>query len=111
MTPEEKDDFKKKIEESLEKTKQDVERFKKLAKPVSPDNAIGRITRMDAIQSKSIHEASLRNAENKLRALEIACDKIDTPDFGICTVCGKNIQTGRLLFMPESTVCVTCASR
>ncbi len=110
MTPEEKTELKAKIDETLEATKTEIIRLRELSKPVSPDNAIGRITRMDAIQSKSMSEAALRKAEEKVVKLEIALSKIEEPHFGTCARCGNQIQTGRLLFMPESTQCVTCAA-
>ncbi len=111
MTPEERAAIKDEIIKTIESTKIEIERLKELSKPVSPDNAIGRITRMDAIQSKSISEANLRSTENKLTALTIALEKSEEPDFGMCLGCGATIQTGRLLFLPESTLCITCASK
>jgi len=111
MTPEERKKIKEEIIRTIESTKIEIERLKELSKPVSPDNAIGRITRMDAIQSKSISEASLRSAENKLTALTIALEKTDEETFGMCVRCGANIQTRRLLFLPESSLCINCACK
>ncbi len=111
MTPEEREKIKNEIVKTIESTTEEIERLKELSKPVPPDNAIGRITRMDAIQSKSISEANLHSAENKLTALNIALGNSDKPDFGMCRICGNQIQTGRLLFLPESSVCVKCADR
>jgi len=110
MTPEERKTIKNEIVKTIESTKEEILRLKELSKPVSPDNAIGRITRMDAIQSKSISAAALLSAENKLTALSVALEKSDEPDFGMCLKCGVNIQTGRLLFLPESTLCINCAA-
>ena len=111
MEEQEKIKLKKKIHETIEATKKEIGRLRILSKPVSPDNAIGRITRMDAIQSKSMSEASLRKAEAKLVKLQEAQAKIDEENFGTCMSCGNQIQTGRLLFMPESTLCVNCAGK
>jgi DnaK suppressor protein len=41
--------------------------------------------------------------------LERALDRIDNDNFGICTECGEDIAAGRLLIMPEATLCVDCA--
>jgi len=111
VTPEERAALKAKIADTIEVTKNEIVRLKELSKPVSPDNAIGRITRMDAIQSKSMSEASLRKAEDKLVKLEAALEKINDAHFGTCIRCGNAIQTGRLLFMPESTLCIVCAGK
>ena len=56
----------------------------KITKPISPENSIGRVSRMDAINNKSVVEAALRNAEKKLKGLKIILSKIQNDDFGIC---------------------------
>lgn len=111
MTPEDK----KKIIEKLlkEKTKlvAKIADLEELTKPISPDCAIGRVSRMDAINNKSVNEAVLRSAETKLRNIEISLEKSEEPDFGKCRQCGYDIPVGRLIVMPGSTRCVGCASR
>ncbi|MGB1318070.1 MAG: TraR/DksA family transcriptional regulator, partial [Flavobacteriales bacterium] len=69
----------------------------------------GRISRMDAINNKSINDAALRQARNKLDKLQLAHQKCDDPAFGICIKCKGPIPMGRLTLMPESLRCVRCA--
>lgn len=102
-------DISKKIEEEISKTEKLIADYKEMSKPVSPENAIGRISRMDAINNKSITESALRQAEQKLSKLKQAKDKIGTKDFGICVKCKSPIPVGRILLMPESSKCVNCA--
>lgn len=64
---------------------------------------------MDAIGNKSVNDASLRNAQKRLAQLKYALNNIDRPDFGICLECDKEIPLGRIMVMPESTLCVDCA--
>ncbi|MEN8142924.1 MAG: TraR/DksA C4-type zinc finger protein, partial [Thermodesulfobacteriota bacterium] len=78
--------------------------------PVEPDNAIGRISRMDAISSRKISEAKLSDAKSRLVLLEHAQAKIDQPDFGICISCGDPISLARLKLLPEARACVDCAT-
>jgi len=111
MTPEEKSNLKEKLAKEIETLKKDIPGFEKLIKPIPPDNAIGRLTRMEAIQSKSIHEANLRSARQKLSRLERALTNIDDPAFGICSLCDQPIPIGRMMLMPETTTCVKCADR
>ncbi|MDM8514626.1 TraR/DksA C4-type zinc finger protein [Desulfobacterales bacterium HSG16] len=99
------------IRQKIKSLKKDVESFKKLTEPVSPDNAIGRITRMEAINSKSINEAALNKAKYTLSKLEEALPKINDPDFGLCTECEEPIPFARLMIMPETGFCVKCAER
>ncbi|MEP5612089.1 MAG: TraR/DksA C4-type zinc finger protein [Cyclobacteriaceae bacterium] len=97
------------IEKEILKTEQIILEYKDLSKPVSLDNAIGRISRMDAINNKSITESALRQAEEKLTKLHQALGKVGTKDFGICIKCKQPIPLGRILLMPESLRCVNCA--
>ncbi len=103
------DEIKQKIEEEISKTEILIADYREQSKPVSLDNSIGRISRMDAINNKSITEAALRQAENKLSKLHQAMDNIGKPDFGKCISCKQPIPVGRILLMPESNKCVNCA--
>lgn len=80
-----------------------------MTKPIAPENAIGRVSRMDAINNKSVNEAALRQAKNKLKGLKNALMDIDKESFGKCIRCGKPIPAGRLLLVPESRRCVHCS--
>jgi len=51
------------FKKDLENTLQSIGAFKEMSQPVSPENAIGRISRMDAIQNKSVVESALCKAE------------------------------------------------
>ncbi len=101
--------LKKKIEQELSSTNRDIQQLEELTKPIAPDCAIGRITRMDAINNKSVAEANLRMLRKKLTNLQLAITKIDDDDFGRCSSCGQNINEKRLMFLPESTYCIRCA--
>ncbi len=106
----ESDDIKQIIEEEIVKTRKLIEEYRELTKPIAPDVAIGRLTRMDAINNKSVNDASLRQAENKLKNLEMVLSKHGTPDFGKCMKCKTQIPVQRILFRPESLLCVNCAT-
>jgi DnaK suppressor protein len=96
------------MEAQLKKLALDIKEYTELTKPISPENAIGRISRMDAINNKSVNEAALRNSKNKQQRLKRALSEIDTPSFGLCRQCGEIIEVPKLLVMPESVRCVTC---
>ncbi|TAK44844.1 MAG: TraR/DksA family transcriptional regulator [Saprospiraceae bacterium] len=80
-----------------------------MAKPVEPDNAIGRVSRMDAIVNSNVAGAALREAERKLDNLQTMLKKVDDVDFGICSRCKHPIPFKRLMLMPQSSLCVNCA--
>jgi len=101
--------IKARILEELDNTKVLVAKYRELTKPIAPENAIGRISRMDAINNKSVNEAALRKAELKLNNLKVALSKIDDDNFGICIRCKNEIPFGRILLMPQAISCVNCA--
>jgi DnaK suppressor protein len=105
-----KGEFKQTILEEIKKTKKLITEYKEMTEPVAPDDAIGRISRMDAINNKSVTEASLRQAEQKLRNLQRVLSRIGSSDFGKCIKCGKAIPEARILYRPESLRCVDCAT-
>ena len=47
----------------------------------------------------------------RLEQLELALARIDQPDFGTCVMCRQPIAPARLAYLPDSTLCVQCASR
>ncbi len=100
---------KKTILDEISKTEKSILDYKELTKPIAPNNAIGRVSRMDAINNRSINEASLRQAEIKLNSLKIVLSKINDNDFGVCLKCKQTIPLGRILIRPESLFCVNCA--
>ncbi len=97
------------IHEKIEETKGEIEHLKELTKPIAPDNAIGRLSRMDAINNKTINDAALRKQKKRLKKLERALDKLKEGKHGNCRKCGDPIPFGRLKFMPWTTKCVKCA--
>ena len=111
MNEQEKALLRQKIEENIVLTQQKVRDLEEASKPISPENSIGRVSRMDAINNKSVSEAALRSARQKLEKLKIALNKIDREGFGICSFCKQAIATPRLMFMPESSRCIRCADR
>lgn len=102
---------KKAIEDKIVELKELIENLKEATKPMGLDNSVGRLSRMDYINNKTIDEASLRKAENSLIALERWLSIYGTEKFGKCTRCGEDINVNRLLLMPESSRCIRCAGR
>lgn len=104
-----KSEIKSKIETEIKLTIAKISEYEELTRPVEPENAIGRISRMDAIHNKSVIEAALRKSKEKHEKLKFALSKIDEDDFGICIKCHKPIPLGRILIIPQSRTCVNCS--
>ncbi|MCY1635913.1 TraR/DksA family transcriptional regulator [Marinifilum sp. D737] len=111
MIQDKKDHIENQIKEKIEKLEVEIVTLKDLTQPISPDSAIGRVSRMDAINNKSVNEAALRKKQVQLIALKETVKNLDDPNFGKCIKCGTEIPIGRIMIMPESKKCVRCASR
>lgn len=111
MKSEQRKQIEKQINLEIEETRRNIDSLSELAQPIAPDNAIGRLSRMDAIGTRSINEASLYRAKIKLEQLKSVLADLDDPDFGICIECDETIPMGRIMLMPESRLCVRCAGK
>jgi len=96
------------IAKELAETTIHVKKLKLLTQPIVPDCAVGRVSRMDAINNKAINEAALQQAKQKLASLKIAVKNIDNPNFGICARCKNPIPIGRIMLLPHSPFCARC---
>lgn len=86
-----------------------IQELEHRARPVSPDNAIGRLGRMEAIGERGVHQTALAAARQRLHELNQALARIDADEeFGTCERCGEPIPLARLMLMPESRYCVKC---
>jgi DnaK suppressor protein len=82
MIPNEKLNIENQIIEKIEKLETEIITLKDLTQPISPDSAIGRVSRMDAINNKSVNEAALRKKQTQLIALKKTVKNLDDPNFG-----------------------------
>ena len=97
------------IEEKIKDLVLEIDELRQIAKPIEPENAIGRISRMDAINNKSINDRMLRNSLQKLKNLKTGLIRLENIDFGICIQCRREININRLLLIPETLKCVRCS--
>jgi DnaK suppressor protein len=109
MNKKEKKELESIIRDKIERSERKLIGYREMAAPVSPENSIGRVSRMDAINNKSVAESALREEEEKLRGLKYMLQHIDREDFGKCSLCGMEIPIPRILLMPHSPYCVKCA--
>lgn len=71
---------------------------------------LGRLSRMDAMQSQQIALETKRRNQRRLAAIDGALRRLETGDFGYCFVCDEEIAVERLAFDPTLTRCIKCAS-
>jgi DnaK suppressor protein len=78
------------------------------AKPVSLDEPIGRISRMDAIAQQSMRSAQRRAEQGRLAQARSALHRITQGDYGECMDCGEEVGFARLEARPETPFCLAC---
>jgi DnaK suppressor protein len=111
MTNEERRQLVEIIHSEIEKLQAKARTLKDFTGPISPDDAIGRISRMDAINNKSVFDASLRNIETRLEQLSQIKQIVQNQDYGICIQCHQSIPFERLKLRPEIRLCANCLRR
>lgn len=74
-------------------------------------NRVGRLSRMDALQTQAIAQATQAQHRAQLEKIYDALKAIETGDYGYCEECGKSIPFERLSVKPESTCCVKCQEK
>jgi DnaK suppressor protein len=80
--------------------------------PVEVDQTrVGRLSRMDALQSQAMAAAVERRREAELARIGAALERIEQGDYGECVSCGEAIAPKRLELDPATPVCVRCAAR
>ena len=109
LSPDEKDKIRVAIERKARDLDERIEEYRELTKPIPPNDAIGRVSRMDAINNRSVNEAALRQLEKELDQLDKAMTRMRDEKYGKCMACGEDIPLGRLMLMPGATRCVRCA--
>jgi DnaK suppressor protein len=79
------------------------------SQPVELDqSAVGRVSRIDAIQQQQMADAQKRRNELRLKQVAVALRGFDDDSYGDCKVCGDPIGYRRLKARPESPACVGC---
>lgn len=108
LSKQQKTKIKDKVVEDIKKLQTKIEELKEFTKPIEPENAIGRLSRMDAINNKSVQEAALRKNKERLQLLEKILPEIEAENYGTCRGCGDAIPIERLMIRPEVLMCVGC---
>ena len=79
------------------------------AKPVGLDQAaVGRLSRVDALQQQAMAQANRQQVQVRLRRCEAALEAIERDEYGRCRRCEEPIAIARLEAMPEAPFCLEC---
>jgi len=106
-----KKELERKIHDKIEEIEKSLPTLKASAQPVSLDEPIGRLSRMDAIGAQAVNKRVYKANLEKLSQLRRALTEINNEDFGLCAECEEPIHFKRILAVPESPYCINCASK
>jgi DnaK suppressor protein len=95
--------------EELERLEQEEENAGADVAPISPDKAIGRLSRLDSMQIQEMAKDAQRRREKRIQDLKRALDRMDSGVYGTCEKCSEWIPPERLKAQPEALTCGTCA--
>ncbi|MGQ9598113.1 MAG: TraR/DksA family transcriptional regulator [Anaerolineae bacterium] len=101
-------DLKERLLQELEETLAEIAR---LEKRLEGKGDYGLGTGDPSIYEWEMCLALKQRAENKARSLQIALRKAEQGDYGICEVCGQQIDPARLAILPETKRCIQCAQK
>lgn len=71
--------------------------------------AVGRLSRMDAMQNQSMSKANHVRRQTERTRLMAALERLEEGEYGYCEDCGEVIARGRLELDPAATRCIDCA--
>jgi len=69
---------------------------------------VGRLSRMDALQSQAMNKAIAARRQLSLKRVEAALTRLHEDEFGYCLKCGDEIDNKRLEFDPTTLYCLPC---
>ncbi len=102
-------EFKILIEDKLKELRKEDELGKVSQQTVELDQqSVGRLSRMDALQSQAMAQAQKRRRNAMQVVLQAALKRIDEGEFGFCDDCGDEIGQSRLMANPIITKCISC---
>ena len=78
-------------------------------KPIAPDVAIGRLSRLDSMQMQQMALDAKRRLNTELQNLKNALGRIDKETYGNCGLCRKEIAEARLEAQLDAVLCINCA--
>lgn len=110
LTPAQLSELKEELERQFEKLERSMRVTAEAAAPVELDQTtVGRLSRMDSLQSQGLSRSLQEREEMKLVLLREALGRLERGSYGLCVTCGGEIPFERLYVFPEAPGCTSCA--
>jgi DnaK suppressor protein len=94
----------------LPRVKENIVSLRAGSGPVAPDDAIGRLSRLEALSARNLCGAKLQAARSRLVQLERALAASEGGDVRLLPGMRRAHSPGRLRLLPETCFCVVCAA-
>ena len=109
MTPDRQAHFSDRLLALEKEIQATLEASKDASGVVELDTAIGRLSRMDAMQKPQRALELRRRQEQQLQRIANALKRMDKGTYGLCGKCKLPIAEDRLEVSPDVVMCVRCA--
>lgn len=109
MTPERLSLFRDRLLALEKEIQATLEASKEASGVVELTTAIGRLSRMDAMQNQQMALELRRRQEQQLQRIANALKRMDQNRYGLCGRCKQPIAEERLEVSPDVVMCVKCA--
>ncbi len=117
MSPEKLHEFKNLLLQKREETLHERDRLKELLQTLNDEeedfakNAYKFTEFGTDTMNREQSFMFLARYEKYLQQIDAALERIENGTYGICRVCGKEIEEARLRAVPTTTICVTCKQK
>ena len=85
------------------------ERIDRIQRDEQQETASGQTDTAHEWENADVRDGLLTAAEQELRQIDEALQRLDQGNYGLCEVCGEPIAEKRLEVMPNATRCINCA--
>lgn len=108
LEPDQLQAFRERLEAAREAIESLLEQTRRDTRPVDLNLPIGRLTRIDAIQMRSVASMGRQQLDVRRQQVEAALEAFDNGTYGVCRSCKSEIGLGRLEYLPETPFCLEC---
>jgi DnaK suppressor protein len=97
------------VDDDLESLAKELKAFELQLRPIAPDCSLGDLLRSEMMHDQEVLSRACLEAKKRYNRLLYVKEHLHDEGYGFCADCEDAIAFERLLLMPESRYCVSCA--
>ena len=101
--------LKDRLEKEVEIANAQIDELELTTHVVAPENTLSDIITFENASEYEMNQRLLKKTYQRKRKLLRFLDQLKDGSLFSCDVCGKDIEIERLLVMPKSRLCISCA--